>query len=80
MLFPIVLERHLQLFAIPIQLQAFEKLWTNLDELTTKGTRKKLAHIGFDVDGQRPGVMLRSRERRWVDVPRGKTGKRAGKI
>ena len=47
MLFPIVFERNLQLFAIPIQLQAFEKLWTNLDEWTTKGTLEKLAHIGF---------------------------------
>ena len=32
---------------MPIQLQAFEKLWTNLDEWTTKGTLEKLAHIGF---------------------------------
>ena len=47
MLFPIVFERYLQIFAIPIQLQAFEKLWTNLDEGTTKGTLEKLAHIGF---------------------------------
>jgi len=47
MLFAIVFERHFQLFVIPIQLQAFEKLWTNLDEGTTKGTRKKLPHTGF---------------------------------
>ena len=47
MLLTVILERHLQLFAISIQLQAFEKLWTNLDEGTTKGNRKKLAHISF---------------------------------
>ena len=47
MLFAVILERNLQLLAIPVQLQALEKLWTNLDEGTTKGTRKKLAHIGF---------------------------------
>jgi len=47
MLFPIVLERHLQRLAIPIQLQAFEKLWTNLYEGMTKGNRKRLAHVGF---------------------------------
>ena len=47
MLFSVILERNLQLLAIPVQLQALEKLWTNLDEGTTKGTRKKLAHIGF---------------------------------
>ena len=47
MLFAVVFERNLQLLAIPVQLQALEKLWTNLDEGTTKGTRKKLAHIGF---------------------------------
>ena len=47
MLFAVILERNLQLLAIPVQLQALEKLWTNLDEGTTKGTRKKLAHVGF---------------------------------
>ena len=47
MLLPIVLERNLQLLAIPVQLQALEKLWTNLDEGTTERTRKKLAHISF---------------------------------
>ena len=47
MLFAVILERNLQRLAIPVQLQALEKLWTNLDEGTTKGTRKKLAHIGF---------------------------------
>ncbi len=47
MLFAVVFERDLQVLAIPIQLQAFEKLWTNLDEGTTERTRKKLAHVGF---------------------------------
>jgi hypothetical protein len=47
MLFAVILERNLQLLAIPVQLQALEKLWTNLDEGTTERTRKKLAHIGF---------------------------------
>ena len=47
MLFAVVFERDLQLLAIPVQLQALEKLWTNLVEGTTERTRKKLAHIGF---------------------------------
>ena len=47
MLLAVVFERNLQLLAIPVQFQALEKPWTNLDEGTTKGTRKKLAHIGF---------------------------------
>ena len=47
MLFAVILERHLQILAVPVQLQALEKLWTNLDEWTTKGTLENLAHIGF---------------------------------
>ena len=47
MLFAVVFERNLQRLAIPIHLQALEKLWTNLDEGTTERTRKKLAHISF---------------------------------
>jgi hypothetical protein len=47
MQFPIVLERHHQLLAIPIQLQAFEKLWTSLNEGTAKSTLEKLAHVSF---------------------------------
>ena len=35
MLFSVILERNLQLLAIPVQLQALEKLWTNLDEGTS---------------------------------------------
>jgi hypothetical protein len=47
MLLTVILERSLQLFAIAIQLQTSEKLWTDLDEGTTKSTLEKLAHTGF---------------------------------
>ena len=47
MLLAVVFERDFHVLAIPVQLQDLEKLWTNLDEGTTEGTRKKLAHTGF---------------------------------
>ena len=50
MLLTVILERHLQIFAISIQLQAFEKLWTNLDEWTTKGTLEKWATDMWSLD------------------------------